>query len=93
MDTKLNVPQCWEITGCTSHATCKVLQIAEASRKPCWEVVVDFDDYRSALNVCSDCIVAVFSRQYSLGTTDLNDFKRNNLADSPHHSCPGMLSS
>jgi hypothetical protein len=53
------VPKCWEVIGCGKQGQCQVWKMAVAGAKPCWEVVGSFDDYRSALNVCSDCLVYV----------------------------------
>lgn len=58
--TPRNIP-CWKITNCRREECC----LAEyAGDKQCWEVASDLDDYRSVMNVCSDCIVFI-SRQNS----------------------------
>jgi len=49
---------CWEITKCASEDCC-LYRRQEVHTKPCWEVAGELDDYRSALNVCKDCIVYV----------------------------------
>lgn len=90
MDLKQSKPMCWEITGCGREDGCKVLHLAKSSGKPCWEVVGTFDDYRSALNVCGDCIVSVLSQHHSLSVADIKDNKTGNNS---HHTCPGMLMS
>lgn len=54
-----SVPKCWEVIGCGKQGRCQVWKMAVAGAKPCWEVVGSFDDYRSALNVCGDCLVYV----------------------------------
>ncbi|MEW6291392.1 MAG: hypothetical protein AB1545_16260 [Thermodesulfobacteriota bacterium] len=44
---------CWEIMQC-GNQICP----ARVQRNiPCWEIASKLNDYRSALNVCSDCIV------------------------------------
>ena len=54
---------CWEITKCVSEDCCLSREQA-VHAKPCWEIASELDDYRSALNVCKDCIVYV-SKQTS----------------------------
>jgi hypothetical protein len=94
MDSKQSKPMCWEITGCGRQDGCKVLKLAKSSGKPCWEVVVAFDDYRSALNVCGDCIVSVLNnRQQSLSTDEINDFMQNKAGCPSHNPCPGLMTS
>ncbi len=56
-----SVPKCWEVIGCGKQGQCQVWKLAVAGGKPCWEVVGSFDDYRSALNVCGDCLVYVLN--------------------------------
>lgn len=48
---------CWEITGCGCQNHCRAARQGEM--RPCWELAAEIDDYRSALNVCGDCIVYV----------------------------------
>lgn len=43
---------CWNIMQC-GNEKCS----ARENGKACWEVADELDDYRSAMNVCSDCIV------------------------------------
>ena len=49
---------CWQITRCGNEDSCLAWKQGLESR-PCWEVAQELDDYRSALNVCKDCIVFV----------------------------------
>ena len=84
---------CWEITGCGRQDSCKILKLAKASGKQCWDVVVAFDDYRSAMNVCGDCIVTVLSRQQSLSIDEIDDLRRSKADSSSHRSCPGLMTS
>ena len=44
---------CWEIIQCGNAKCAARLQ----HKIPCWEIATKLDDYRTALNVCSDCIV------------------------------------
>ncbi len=84
---------CWEITGCGRQNDCKVWQLAKSNGKPCWEVVSSFDDYRTALNVCGDCIVSVLTNgQRSRAGGERDDLGR---VEAEKHSvrCPGMSSS
>ena len=50
--------RCWQITQCGSEESCLAWRQGLEDR-PCWEVAQELDDYRSALNVCKDCIVFV----------------------------------
>ncbi|MHB1015418.1 MAG: hypothetical protein ACYC2W_09105 [Desulfurivibrionaceae bacterium] len=49
---------CWQITHCGSEDSCLAWKQGLENR-PCWEVAQELDDYRSALNVCKDCIVFI----------------------------------
>ena len=49
---------CWQITLCGNEEDCFAWQEGRGNR-PCWEVAQELDDYRSALNVCKDCIVFI----------------------------------
>ena len=49
---------CWEITKCQSQECCLSRQ-QDAHAKACWEIAQGLDDYRTALNVCKDCIVYI----------------------------------
>lgn len=94
MDLIESKPMCWEITGCGSQDDCKVWQQVKFTGKPCWEVVKEFDDYRSALNVCGDCIVSVLSKgRHSFGENGIEDIGRVKADNASHHSCPGLSSS
>lgn len=45
---------CWEIMKCKGTESCPARVTPE---KNCWEIARDLDDYRSAFNICQDCIV------------------------------------
>ena len=49
---------CWQITRCGSEDNCLAWKQGREHR-PCWDVVQELNDYRSALNVCNDCIVFI----------------------------------
>lgn len=66
MEMGRRLPRCWEVIGCGKQAQCPVWKMAQAGGKPCWEVVGSFDDYRSALNVCGDCLVFVLHQSQSV---------------------------
>jgi len=68
------VPKCWEVIGCGKQGHCQVWKMAVSGSKPCWEVVGSFDDYRSALNVCGDCLVyVIYQGQSILTQTEIAD--------------------
>ncbi|MEJ2031815.1 MAG: hypothetical protein P8Y63_01990 [Deltaproteobacteria bacterium] len=62
--TSRNIP-CWEITNC-SHDECFMRHYEGG--KQCWEVASELDDYRSAMNVCRDCIVYITKQKDSVLT-------------------------
>jgi len=49
---------CWQITCCGNEDSC-IVRTQGFENRPCWEIVQERNDYRSALNVCKDCIVFV----------------------------------
>ena len=49
---------CWEITQCGNQDSC-LAWTPENAGKACWQVATELDDYRSAMNVCKDCIVYI----------------------------------
>lgn len=49
---------CWDIMQC-ENAACS----ARENGKACWEVAGELEDYRSALNICSDCLVYLSQQQ------------------------------
>ncbi len=44
---------CWKITQCNN----KECLARNEESKSCWEIARELDDYRTSLNVCSDCLV------------------------------------
>lgn len=70
MSKEGRIPSCWEIMGCENPTACLVRMMAESGGQNCWEVVRKLDDYRSAMNVCSDCIVYVLNQQADVLSND-----------------------
>ena len=60
--TQHDIP-CWKITNCCSSDCC--LRQYEGEKK-CWELASELDDYRSAMNVCKDCIVNISKQDDSV---------------------------
>ena len=58
---------CWEIIQCDRSSDCPVSKQAD---NPCWEIAKELDDYRSAFNVCKDCIVFVARQKKSVLSDD-----------------------
>lgn len=54
--------ECWEIMQCGNTRCAARLQ----RNIPCWEIASKMDDYRTALNVCSDCIVYLSRQKNSI---------------------------
>ena len=53
---------CWEIIQCGKKNCAAYNQ----NNTPCWEIADTQDDYRTALNVCSDCIVYLSQHKNSI---------------------------
>ena len=49
---------CWKIMQCNNEEC----SARKHDDKPCWMLARELEDYRTALNVCSDCLVYL-SRQ------------------------------
>lgn len=45
---------CWEIMKCEGTDNCPA---KNNPKTPCWEIANKLEDYRSAFNICKDCIV------------------------------------
>ena len=53
---------CWEISHCKQSEECP----ARANpNKPCWEIAAEMPDYRSAFNICNDCLVYLAKKDNS----------------------------
>jgi hypothetical protein len=53
---------CWEIIRCGNKNCAAYIQ----PNTPCWEIADKLDDYRTALNICSDCIVYLSQQKNSI---------------------------
>ena len=56
----------WEFNECKGVVG---FSTKEYSEKPCWEMASEVDDFRSAFNICEDCIVFLLKN----GTTLLSE--------------------
>jgi hypothetical protein len=54
---------CWEIMKCKGTEDCPARRQPE---RHCWEIARDLDDYRSAFNICQDCIVFMLKNGNSI---------------------------
>lgn len=45
---------CWEIMKCGGREECPA---GQNPLVPCWEIIRELDDYRTAFEICHDCIV------------------------------------
>lgn len=52
---------CWEIKKC-ENSDCPARSEPET---PCWEIVGRLKDFRSAFNICTDCIVYMLHQDVS----------------------------
>lgn len=46
---------CWAIMQCDDMEDCPAGRQAEDPN--CWEIASEFEDFRSAFNICKDCVV------------------------------------
>jgi len=46
--------KCWEIMKCENSNDCPARKEPET---PCWEIAGREDDFRSAFQICADCVV------------------------------------
>ena len=53
---------CWEIMKCENSDNCIARSEPET---PCWEIVGWLKDFRSAFNICTDCIVYMLHQDVS----------------------------
>ncbi len=51
---------CWKVMGCGKKGVCPATL---DSSRPCWEVARALNDYRSAMNVCADCLVYMMHQE------------------------------
>jgi hypothetical protein len=59
MRHKSDIP-CWEIMKCEGTESCPA---RKSPGTPCWEIARDLDDYRSAFNICKDCLVYMLKHE------------------------------
>ena len=45
---------CWEIMNCDTEQECPAKSRPET---PCWEIASELNDYRTAMDICQDCVV------------------------------------
>jgi len=92
MERAQRFPRCWEVIGCGKQAHCQVWKMAQAKDKPCWEMVGSFDDYRSALNVCGDCLVYVLHQgQPALSQSEIADIMATKAKNPESQGCRAFL--
>lgn len=92
MEKGQRVPRCWEVIGCGKQGQCQVWKMAQAGERPCWEVVGSFDDYRSALNVCGDCLVFVLHQTDSvLSQAEIADILSAKAKNPESQGCKAYL--
>ncbi|MBI5556061.1 MAG: hypothetical protein HY885_00325 [Deltaproteobacteria bacterium] len=53
---------CWHIMQCDNERCAA----RERGNSACWEIARELDDYRTALNVCADCLVYLSQRKNSI---------------------------
>lgn len=73
MGEKCNWP-CWKIMGCDPAQKCPAKSEPE---KPCWEIAGALNDYRSVMNICTDCIVYMLKAENSV----LDEQERKTILD------------
>ena len=54
---------CWKITQCDNKEC-----VARNKEGMCWEIAKEFGDYRTRLNVCSDCLVYLIHNENTILT-------------------------
>lgn len=87
MEAAMNWP-CWEITKCKSEDCCLSREQQQKSL-PCWEIAAGLDDYRSAFNVCKDCIVFISKQGGSdLSATELDQILHHKIDCVLVKGCP-----
>ena len=79
---------CWQITHCGSEGSCLAGKQGPEKR-PCWEVARELDDYRSALNVCNDCIVLISKEKNAvLSETEVQEIMKRKVECVIAIQCP-----
>ena len=53
---------CWKIMNCDTAQECPAKSRPEI---PCWEIASELNDYRTAMDICQDCIVHILKTEDS----------------------------
>jgi hypothetical protein len=59
------------------HKGINVFSTKEYPEKTCWEMASELGDFRSAFNICEDCIVFILKN----GTTLLSEFEIRSIGN------------
>ncbi len=79
---------CWEITQCGNKNCAAFSQYIT----PCWEIAHALDDYRTAMNVCPDCIVYLSRQKNSiLSTEEIEQILKHKIACSLREECRSIM--
>jgi len=54
---------CSKITNCGRRSDCPA---GKSGDKACWEIATELEDYRSAMNICQDCLVYLTHQKNSI---------------------------
>ena len=54
---------CWKIMNCDTAQECPAKSRPEI---PCWEIASELNDYRTAMDICQDCIVHMLKAENSV---------------------------
>ncbi|HIJ79701.1 MAG: hypothetical protein OEY01_13275 [Desulfobulbaceae bacterium] len=82
---------CWEITRCGNQDKC-LAGMSENAGQQCWQVARKLDDYRSAMNVCKDCIVYVTKHaNTALSEQELENILQHKVDCVLVSSCPRYI--
>ena len=57
---------CWKITQCDN----KECLARNEENKSCWQIASELGDYRTALNVCTDCLVYLSQHENTILSPD-----------------------
>lgn len=56
---------CWDIMKCQDTDNCPA---KKEPQTPCWEIAQKLEDYRSAFNICKDCLVYLLKQDETVLT-------------------------
>ena len=54
---------CWKIMNCDPAQKCAAKSFPDT---PCWELASELNDYRTAMDICDDCIVYMLKAENSI---------------------------